>query len=212
MKRFITIALILFGVSITTHAADEEWPASSFQKTFSLEIGAGIMPATHFLMDMYERSMDKSLKENGQKLADPTSYPPTFSLSAIWHTGPRWEMVVTGVISWWNYALYQLDSFGIGPDGKPRYDFSSEGTFVNDNTCYGGSLAFQARHYWKKSTWYHGYSAYGLGVSTDGKTIQLMPVWVPIGGRAEWNHLYFYLEYTLGAIATSLHGGFGWRF
>ena len=138
MKRFITIALILFGVSITTHAADEEWPASSFQKTFSLEIGAGIMPAIHFLMDMYERSMDKSLKENGQKLADPTSYPPTFSLSAIWHTGPRWEMVVTGVISWWNYALYQLDSFGIGPDGKPRYDFSAEGTFVNDNTCYSG--------------------------------------------------------------------------
>ena len=42
---------------------------------------------------------------------------PALSLSAVWKTARRWEMVLTGGISWCHHKVIQYGTFGIDPQG-----------------------------------------------------------------------------------------------
>ena len=200
-------ALTLIGIS----AFAQENIDPPFSPYFTLEIGTGIAPF-HTLINKSGLSWDSELADNGQAALTDDAWCPAFSLSTAWHTSLRWEMVLTGGVSWAHTKIIQYGTFGIDPHGRPRYDLQDPHDAGWKDTRLAGALFFQARRFWNPTQKVKLYSAAGLGLCTDGYEIYPVPALTPIAVRFGTGRLKFFLENTYSPAATLVHLGLGWTF
>ena len=201
MKHFFSMFLVLLA-TVSAHGQD-------FRKSFSLEIGAA--PGPLHMQAGPSWTEKKDLAEQGQEAFTHDIIPPAVSLSAVWRTGYRWETLVTGCFSWIHAPVTQYETFGIDPQGKPRYDLT-KGTPAGWKDLFPtGSITVQWRVFWNPQWKVQPYSAFGAGLSTATEWIPL-PSLVPVGVRFGRGHLYGFLETGFTPFATIGHGGLGWRF
>ena len=210
MRKLLTILFLLFGARLTSLAADPDGQTAPFRKTFSLEIGSGILP----LQTQFPTLEDKrsAFYWNGQSAKYVCT--PAFDLSATWLVTPRIEMVLSLEIAQRRYHVTQHPEFGTDPYGNPRYDFSQPGTDLGSKgTRPVETLYFQSRSLWLQleSSLYF-YSGIGLGVSTNFKKILPVVGLTPLAIRITGDHFYFFAEATVSPLGTFGHGGLGWRF
>lgn len=207
MKRLILIALLLSGVAAYGQEGQPSW-----RKTFSLEVGVAPGPLhmqSHFISPSWEE--EKALAELGQAASSNNAFHPSVSLSGVWRTGYRWETVATAGVSWSICRITQYDSFGIDPEGKPRYDLT-KGTPAGWKALSPvASLTVQCRVFWNPRWKVQAYSAFGAGFSTRTEFLPL-PSFIPAGVRLGGGPLYFYAETGFTPFSSFLHGGLGWRF
>ena len=212
--RFLTlVALALLGV---TARAQELEPEEPFLPYFSLEIGTGIAPI-HTLVSQSGLSWNHDIADKGLSPKD-SPWSPAFSLSAAWHPTLKWEFVLTGGISWCHYKVIQYDTFGVDPQGRPRYDLDDprESYRINSETAY--ALFFQARRFWNPTQKVKLYSAVGFGFYTDKKPstdrgrLTPVPSLTPIAVRFGTGPLKFFIENTYSPAATAWNMGLGWTF
>ena len=208
MKAHLTALMALLLLGATAFAQEEEPP---FFKQFSVEIATGL-PPIHTLLEVNGTKYDKSLAQQGKQPDMDGAWMPALSVSAVWKTAPRWEMVLTGGVSWCHHKVIQYGTFGIDPQGKPRYDLTKEtpvGGWVDSSPV--ASLTVQERVFWNPRWKVQMYSAFGLGLTTSSNLVpipSLMPVCIRLGGR----HLYCYAETGFSPFASYLHGGLGFKF
>ena len=201
MKHFFSMFLVLLA-TVSAHGQD-------FRKSFSLEIGAA--PGPLHMQAGPSWTEKKDLAEQGQEAFTHDIIPPAVSLSAVWRTGYRWETLVTGCFSWIHAPVTQYETFGIDPQGKPRYDLT-KGTPAGWKDLFPtGSITVQWRVFWNPQWKVQPYSGFGAGLSTATEWIPL-PSLVPVGVRFGRGHLYGFLETGFTPFATIGHGGLGWRF
>lgn len=176
---------------------------------FSLELGTGYQPL-HMTLSP-SRDVERALAEKGQRADTGSAYDPVISLSGVWHAYPRTEFALTAGISWCHHPLIQYEAFGIDPDGKPRYDTTTGKRIGWKDSTPIASLTLRYRHLWNPDGALVAYSGLGAGfVPQTG--IPLLPEVTPIGVRFGGRHFYFFLECTMGPVASLGHGGLGWRF
>ena len=205
--RFLIVAFLLFPLL----AGAQELP---FQKSFSLELGTGYQPL-HMALSP-SREVEEALAQKGQRVDKTGAYYPVISLSGIWRTGQRTELGLAAGVSWCHHRVTQYDTFATDPDGRPRYDLT-EGTPVGwKESTLIPSLTFRYRHLWNPDSGLVAYSGAGVGIiptveSGIGPLLPL-PELTPIGVRIAGRHFYFFLECTMGPVASIGHGGFGWSF
>ncbi|MBR2747990.1 MAG: hypothetical protein IKP01_06425 [Bacteroidales bacterium] len=208
MKRMLIAALVLLAGSYAAFGQEE-----SFRKTFSLELGVGPGPL-HMMYPGVSPSDDieAAWADQGRRADKSTGYYPAVTLSGAIRTWDRWETVVTAGLSWYRSRLIQYESFGIDPQGKPRYDLKKAtpvGGWTDSSPI--ASLTVQERVFWNPRWKAQMYSAFGLGLTTSSSLVpipSLMPVCIRLGGR----HLYGYAEAGFTPFASCLHGGLGWKF
>lgn len=182
-------------------------------KSFSLEAGTGLQPL-HMTFAPTTREK-RALAEKGQSAHEDDSLCPTFSLSEVFRLNGHWELCLTEGISWKNYHLIQYNTFGIDPNGKPRYDLDDRTDLGKKASDPFGTLYVQLRLIWSPKWKVTCYSALGGGVIVSGFSradLALSPGITPVGIRFGGKHLYGFAEFTLSPIATFGHGGIGWRF
>ena len=209
MKRRFIIAAVLILTAASAFAADDDTSGVPFRKSFSLELGTGLQPL-HMTLSPTMKEED-ALTEIGQEIKGEATINPTISLSEVWRFDPHWEFCLTEGICWKYMEVWQYDTFGIDPKGKPRYD-------LNKHTSLGmkpfkpiGTLSAQIRFIWVPEWKVAVYSAVGAGFSTATEFIPLPQV-TPIALRVGGEHFYFFEETTLGPIASFVHLGLGWKF
>lgn len=206
--RLIVILLLLFA-GTTTYAGDGDTP---FKKGFSLEIGAGPGPLHMTLPGISPSSEIKRAWAKEGLEADLTdAFYPAVSLTGIWRTTERWEIALTGGVSWCHHHLIQYDSFGIDPYGEPRYDVSHGTPAGKADSSPVGSLTLQGRYLWRHQKTFEVYSAFGVGLTTATEFIP-MPSLTPVAFRVGGKHLYAFAELTLSPFASIGHGGIGVKF
>jgi hypothetical protein len=200
-------ALILWGAS----AFAQEDIDPPFSPYFTLEIGTGMAPL-HTLLNG-EWALGYSLSEDGT-IADAGHYwCPSFSVSAAWHTTLKWEWVVTAGFSWVHHRMLRYDSFGIDPEGRPRFDSSSPHDDGTGDSLPAPVLFAQARRFWNPTQKVKLYSAVGIGyVSDPSKAFGVVPSLTPIAVRFGTGHLKFFIENAITPAATILDLGLGWSF
>lgn len=201
MRRFLPLFLV-FLATVSAHGQD-------FRKSFSLEVGAAPGPL-HMQAGPSWKEM-KDLAEQGQEASTYDIIPPAVSLSAVWRTGYRWETLVTGSFSWIHAPVTQYETFGIDPQGKPRYDLTKGAPAGWKNLFPTGSLTVQWRVFWNPEWKVQPYSGFGAGLSMATEWVPL-PSMVPVGVRFGRGHLYGFLETGFTPFASFGHGGLGWRF
>ena len=201
MKRFFCLFLVLLA-TVSAYGQD-------FRKSFSLEIGAA--PGPLHMQAGPSWTEKKDLAEQGQEAFTHDIIPPAVSLSAVWRIGYRWETLVTGSFSWIHAPVTQYETFGIDPQGKPRYDLTKGTPAGWKNMFPTGSITVQWRVFWNPQWKVQPYSGFGAGLSTATEWIPL-PSLVPVGVRFGRGHLYGFLETGFTPFATIGHGGLGWRF
>ena len=115
MKAHLTalVALLLLGAN--AYAQEEEPP---FFKQFSVEIATGL-PPIHTLLEVNGTKYDKAFARDGKEPDMEGAWMPALSLSAVWKTARRWEMVLTGGVSWCHHKVIQYGTFGINRMGIP---------------------------------------------------------------------------------------------
>ena len=176
---------------------------------FSLELGTGIQPLH---MTFSPTSFEKTaLAQLGQRVVEDDSFCPVLSITGAWRVGPHWELCASGGASTKIYQYIQYETFGINPEGQPRYDLNKGSIAGRKASVPVGVLAFQARFIWSPKWAVTVYSALGVGLSTASDLTPLPEV-TPIAVRFAQNHLYGFAEATIGPLATFAHGGLGWRF
>jgi hypothetical protein len=200
-------ALMLWGAS----AFAQEDIDPPFSRYFTLEIGTGMAPL-HTLINKGYLRLDSELADNGQTALSDGTWCPALSLSAAWHTSLRWEMVLTGGISWNHSKMIQYGTFGIDPRGRPRYDLQDPHDIGWKDTQPAGALFFQARRFWNPTQKVKLYSAAGVGLYTDGFDVYPVPSLTPIAVRFGTGHLKFFIENTYSPAATVFDIGLGWTF
>ena len=208
--RLLTLAfLAVFSTGAFAQEAEE--PSVDFQPSFTLEIGSGWTPI-HTLVNMSGLRRDFGLADQGQEASLSNAWGPTVFLSAAWQTYLRWEFVLTGGFSWVHHRVTQYGTFGVDPQGKPRYDLNKpESTYWKDSApAY--ALFFQARRFWNPTQKVQLYSAVGLGAFLEDSDIQAAPAITPIAVRFSAGHLRFFIENTYSPAATLLDAGLGWTF
>ena len=205
--RLALAALLLSGVS--AFAQEDDDPL--FFRHFTLEVSAGLPPIHTLIATSYLRS-DADLADEGIK-ADLNDYwCPAFSVSAAWHTSLRWEWVLTGGCSWINHGVTRYGTFGIDPQGKPRYDLNDPHP-AGRKDSYGTVAIFaQGRRFWNPTQKVKLYSAFGLGIVTDGDGLAPLPSLTPIAVRFGTGPLKFFIENTFSPAATLVNLGLGWTF
>ena len=207
--RFLTLVALVF-LGVTAHAQELEVFEEPFQPYFTLEIGTGFAPI-HTLISQRGLPWDYDIADKGLDPGDK-SWCPAFSVSAAWHSTLKWEFVLTGGISWCHYTVTQYDTFGIDPQGRPRYDLEKPLYSFWTDSEYAGAFFFQARRFWNPTQKVKLYSAAGIGLYTDGKEIGPVPSFTPIAVRFGTGHLKFFLENTYSPAATAWQAGLGWTF
>ena len=168
MKRFFSLFLVLLA-TVSAYGQD-------FRKSFSLEIGAAPGPLHMQAGPSWKEKKD--LAEQGQEAFTHDIIPPAVSLSAVWRTGYRWETLVTGCFSWIHAPVTQYETFGIDPQGKPRYDLTKGTPAGWKNMFPTGSITVQWRVFWNPQWKVQPYSGFGAGLSTATEWIPL-PSLVP---------------------------------
>lgn len=210
MKACFLSFVLLLGLTVPAWAGPEE-PAP-FQKRFSLEFGAGHGPYHMFLRNLSPSlERQKELAQEGLEAKTDGTFYPAFSLSGAWRFAYRWEAVFTGGISWSHHPVIQYDSFGVDPEGKPRYDLSKGHDAGRRDSTPVGTLTLQARIFWNPEWRVQPYSAFGFGF-TDATSAIPIPAVTPLGARYGGKHLYVFIETPLNPVALFLHGGLGWLF
>ena len=204
VRSFIVTVFLLSGLL----AGAQELP---YRKQFSLELGTGYQPL-HMTMSP-SREMETALAEKGQRVDKSGAFYPVISLSGVWRTRPHTEFALAAGISWCHHRLLQYEPFGIDPKGNPRYDGSAKGTPAGwkDSTPIP-SLTLRYRHLWNPDRAVVAYSGAGAGFVLPYTGIPVLPELTPIGVRFAGEHFYFFLELTMGPVASLGHGGFGWHF
>jgi hypothetical protein len=151
----------------------------------------------------------------GQEYSSKSLNLPAFSLSAVWHTQERDEWVVSLGISRARYNVTQYSRFGWDPQGNPRYNLNEGVTIGPVSTPVVPTLNVLYRLFWNSNPSFTFYSAFGGGLiytGTGESALIPLPALTPVGMRAGWKHLYFYLETGLTPLSSLVHGGLGWRF
>lgn len=198
-KLFLCCALL----SSSLFAAAQE------EKTFSLELGTGYAPP-HFLFDRWQKS-HREMAFEGKTVS--LIYSPTFALSGVWRINSRSEWLVTGGTAWNYYDVFQYETFGVDPNGKPRYDhFSEPQPAGKGNGDLSVSLAVRYRRIWNPEKPCSVYSGLGFGFAYAYKELFPIPELTIIGVKYSWTHFQLFLENTYGPHATALYGGIGWKF
>ena len=210
-------ALLLFGA--TVHAQEAEPLPEPFIQQFSLEIATGL-PPIHTLANANGVRYERSFADQGKR-PDMTSYwMPALSLSAVWKTARRWEMVLTGGVSWCHHKMTQYGTFGTDPQGRPRYDLKDPHPDGWKDSAMTAALFFQARCFWNPTQKVKLYSAFGGGLITNGSGFYMaddahvapVPSITPIAVRFGTGHLKFFIENTYSPAATAFDLGLGWTF
>ena len=207
--RFLTL-VALFFLGAMTHAQELEVFEEPFQPYFTLELGTGFAPI-HTLLQQSGLAHDYKIADKGLS-PQGRSWSPALSLSAAWHTALKWEFVLTGGLSWCHYKVVQYDTFGIDPQGRPRYDLDKPRYTYWTDSEFSGALFFQARRFWNPTQKVKLYSAAGFGLYTDGKEIQPVPSVTLIAVRFGTGPLKFFIENTYSPAATGWLMGLGWTF
>lgn len=203
MKRVCLALALCFGCfclgSLSLAAQD---------RSFSLELGYGYMPIHAQLAPT--RQEELALADKGMSI-DGADYHPTVSITQVWRTSRRWELCLTEGFSWCIFPVKRYDTFGVDPNGKPRYNLKSGVPGGYRWSLPAVSATFQARFIWSPDWAVKLYSAVGVGLSTH--TIYYpLPSITPIALRFGNGHFYGFAEATLGPIATFGQGGIGWKF
>ena len=137
MKARLFLCSMLLFASFASFAQEE--------KSFSLELGTGFAPLHSLVSGV--RSLKGSLASEGQTVS--LIYSPTFALSGVWRINSRSEWLVTGGVTWDYYNVLQYGTFGIDPDGNPRYDLSSEALPAGrKNGDLSASITIRYRRIW----------------------------------------------------------------
>ena len=215
MKAPLTALAALLLLSATAYAQEEEPP---FFTQFSLELATGPAPI-HTLLEANGTKYDKSLAQQGKQPDMDGAWMPALSLSAAWRTSLRWEMVLTGGISWCHHKVTQYGTFGIDPQGNPRYNLKDPHPDGWRNSAPIGTLFFQARRFWNPTQKVKLYSAFGGGIVLGGKNhyfsdslVGIVPSITPIAVRFGTGPLKFFIEHTYSPAATGFDLGLGWTF
>ena len=200
-------ALMLWGVS----AFAQEDIDPPFSPYFTLEIGTGMAPIHTLLNGNWTQG--GVVSEEGTRADAGHFWCPSFSVSAAWHTTLKWEWVVTAGYSWVHHQMIQYDSFGVDPEGRPRFDLTSHHDIGWKDSDPAGAIFFQARRFWNPTQKVKLYSAAGLGYVFDpSKDFAVAPSITPIAVRFGTGHLKFFIENTFSPAATALDFGLGWTF
>ena len=216
MKARLTALVALLLLSASAYAQEEDPP---FFKQFSVEIAAGVLPPIHTIIEVNGTKYDKSFARDGKEPDMEGAWMPALSLSAVWKTARRWEMVLTGGASWCHHKVIQYGTFGIDPQGNPRYNLKDPHPDGWRNSAPIGTLFFQARCFWNPTQKVKLYSAFGGGLVYGGNDhyvldtlIGVVPSITPIAVRFGTGHLKFFIENTFSPAATLLDVGLGWTF
>lgn len=182
-----------------------------FEKSYSIEIGTGIRPFQMMINPV--RAAQVRLAPKGQDVDTDGSFYPVVNLTGVLRSGWKTEFTLSAGVSWYHHRLIQYPSFGVDPNGKPRYDLEHGERVGWMDSIPAFSGTFQWRHLWNPSNAFLVYTALGAGVtvsyfSSFFPLLSLTPVAFRYGGE----HFYAYTELTLGPLASFVHGGFGWRF
>ena len=215
MKARLTALAALLLLGVTAHAQEEE---PLFFRQFSLEAAAGIAPL-HTILNENALKYGRELSDQGRAPGYDGAWMPALSLSAVWSTSPRWEMVLTGGVSWCHHKVIQYGTFGIDPQGNPRYNLKDPHPDGWRDSAPIGALFFQARCFWNPTQKVKLYSAFGGGLVMSGKErfvsdnrISIVPSITPIAVRFGTGPLKFFIENTYSPAATALNLGLGWTF
>ena len=220
--RLLIAALVLFGLfSGTAWGQEVEKDDGAkdvrvsqnvpFEKSYSIEIGTGIRPFQMMINPV--RAAQVRLAPKGQDVDTDGSFYPVVNLTGVLRSGWKTEFTLSAGASWYHHRLIQYPSFGVDPNGKPRYDLEHGERVGWMDSIPAFSGTFQWRHLWNPSNAFLVYTALGAGVtvsyfSSFFPLLSLTPVAFRYGGE----HFYVYTELTLGPLASFVHGGFGWRF
>lgn len=212
--------VLLLGLAAPVFAQEslvDALATADFEKTWSVEVGSGYPPIHATLGG--DDNMNRSLASSGQFVTDLT--PLSFTLAGVMRTSERWEMKLIADAAWQNGALMQFDTFGVDPNGQPRYriDYQKAQYIRRVNTDFIWSLTLTFRRIWNPARDFQVYSEFGLGVlpqalfsSSLFGDVYVLPSVTPIGVRYYWDHLYLFAEIPFSPYATLIHGGVGWKF
>lgn len=210
MKARLLALAALILLSASAFAQEDIDPP--FSPYFTLEIGTGMAPI-HSFTNITLTKRDLDLADNGQAPNYTGAWCPSFSLSAAWHTLLKWEWVVTAGFSWVHHRMIQYDSFGVDPEGRPRYDLGSHHDIGWKDSYPAGAIFFQARRFWNPTQKVKLYSAAGVGYVFDSSSdFGVVPSITPIAVRFGTGHLKFFIENTYSPAATVFDFGLGWTF
>ena len=211
--------VILLCAAFSAYAQDAMEPARvrlhhslPWQKGVSLEIGTGLAPLHTLMFPSY--TDERALAQKGQEVDKQQASFPVLSLSRVWRTGERTEWVLTGGASCCYCDLKQYGTFGIDPNGNPRYNLNESRPAGRIRSDISPTLTLRYRHLWNPWNAVVVYYDLGLGVGDFSGLldVKVLPAWTPIGLRYGGDHFYVWLENTYSPIATLVHGGLGWRF
>ena len=217
MKAHLTLLAALLLSGVTAFAQEEEDPP--FFKQFSVEIATGL-PPIHTIANANNVRYDRSFADQGKEPDMDGYWMPSMSISAVWKTAQRWEMVLTGGVSWCHHKMTQYGTFGTDPHGKPRYNLKDPHFDGWRDSALAGALFFQARCFWNPTQKVKLYSAFGGGLIAaergfflaDDARIAPVPSITPIAVRFGTGPLTFFLENTYSPAATGFDIGLGWTF
>ena len=209
MKRLLLTTLIALGAGFS--AFGQAFPRYSF----SVEAGAAPGPLhMHIRHVSPTREAEAEQADLGRKPIKNDRYYPAFTLSGVLRIHEWGEVVLTAGVSWSHSRVIQYETFGIDPQGKPRFDLtkSAPAGWVDLSPAY--SLTLQGRAFWYPEMRVQLYSAYGLGITTIDTIHQYTPSvsLIPIGCRFGGRHLYLYAEAGFTPFASYIHGGAGYAF
>ena len=215
MKTRLTVLAAALLLNATAYAQEEEPP---FFEQFSVEIATGL-PPIHTLLEVNGTKYDKALAQQGKEPDMEGAWMPALSLSAVWKTARRWEMVLTGGVSWCHHKVIQYGTFGIDPQGNPRYNLKDPYPDGWRDSAPISAFFFQARCFWNPTQKVKLYSAFGGGIVQGGKDhffsdslVGIVPSITPIAVRFGTGHLKFFIENTYSSAATGFDLGLGWTF
>ena len=219
MKTRLLSLVIILCAALSAYAQDAPEPARvrlsrnmPWQKSFSLEVGTGLPPVHTLMFPSY--ADEKALAQKGQEADKQQAFFPVLSLSGVWRTGEFTEWVLTGGVSCCYYDLKQYRTFGIDPNGNPRYNLNEYRYAGRARTGLNPTLTLRYRHLWNPWNAVIVYYELGLGAGdfSDFIDTPVLPALTPIGLRYGGDHFYVWVENTYSPIATLVHGGLGWRF
>lgn len=169
-------------------------------------MGAGLCP---FHM-MFRFDWNSYLEDQGQEVYGDGINPLALSISGIYRHDAHSEFVLTGGLSWVRYHYTQYGTFGIDPQGKPRYDLEVKEKEWTD-TDYTPSLTLSYRYIWYPGDAVEWYSGASLGLVYLDK-MSILPGITLVGFRAGQGAFYFFAEHSYSPVSTFIHGGLGLRF
>lgn len=207
MRRVLILSIL---ISIGTAAFAQENKYSEF----SVELGAGFGPLHMNFPGVCPTGAERNnyWQEGKTIYSNYEIFFPEVDLSVSWRFSRKWELALTGGVSWTEYTVNGHDQFGIDPYGRPRYDFDHISSSTKEMSKLYFNSTLQGRRIWNPEDKVKVYTGVGLGIAVVGAEWAPFPVLTPIGVRYGGEHLYGFLEIPFTANSSILHGGIGWRF